>query len=809
MSDLVRHIAHCSSCGCKMDISAMAPYTNVVCPDCGHHTRVKCELGHYLLTSRHAVGGMSIVFVARDTTLERDVAIKLLNEEYSGDAKRMEEFEHEAKVTAALSHPHIVRVFTVGKEFGQYFIAMEMVPGENLEQKISAGGAIGEDEMLPIALEIISGLRAAKTAGVIHRDMKPGNILFDEAGHVKIVDFGLALLTKGGTAKAEEIWATPYYVPPEALDGEEEDFRSDIYALGATLYHALSGKPPLPLDVKSTREVRKAKEHIAPLADAAPWLNSATCHLVDKAMAFKPSDRFVSYAEMEEAWNAAFQMMRGGGADEPIHSEDRLRRRVKDKKGILGLAVAGVLLFAFVAIVASIFLDENGSDAVSESATLSDADALTDAGVGQSDLTEGDGGYNPEMAARIGRLFRSSHQLLKRKKYPEARNQFIALTQDPDIKEPLPTWAHVEALIAAWLSGNSQSYSDSVRSFTQHLKSPSNQQSAKMLELGQLLSSLEVIRVPGVGDEPMAVVQWMAMALKNWEMGSMDEAVPFFEKVIKHPLPTGSPLLVYRAIAQDYLNDYLKLKTLFDRASASDIEAVKSQLSELKSVLGSIQTNGRARFHIRALQLRLHHQMKTSQSLDERRALADSLAVKVSNYDEQLAEYKGMIKGARFAEASAQLQQATSLDAEQKSERDAWVYLADCSNVFLGQLEEAIPKGGMKMQIKGISDDGYEVAYMRVLGSKPGGLLLMGNDGEVFIPWGKVEPSSVIDVFKQALNPSLSTTQGQMHTETAISYAWLSGMEDKATMAAAKLSEVNRGFGQRWKKTMKEIDLNP
>ncbi len=129
-----------------------------------------------------------------------------------------------------------------------------------LEQRISRVDAIGEEEMLPIAAEIISGLRAAKQAGLIHRDMKPGNILFDSMGHVKIVDFGLALVTHGGTAKAEEIWATPYYVPPEALDGEEEDFRSDMYALGATLYHALSGQPPLSDDSKSTRAVRKAKE---------------------------------------------------------------------------------------------------------------------------------------------------------------------------------------------------------------------------------------------------------------------------------------------------------------------------------------------------------------------------------------------------------------------------------------------------------------------------------------------------------------------------------------------------------------------
>ncbi len=109
----LQHIAHCSSCGCKMDISQMEPYTNVVCPDCEHHTRVKCELGPYLLIGRHAVGGMSMVFKARDVTLNREVAIKILNEDYSRDEVRMRQFEHEALITAAISHPHVVRVFTV------------------------------------------------------------------------------------------------------------------------------------------------------------------------------------------------------------------------------------------------------------------------------------------------------------------------------------------------------------------------------------------------------------------------------------------------------------------------------------------------------------------------------------------------------------------------------------------------------------------------------------------------------------------------------------------------------------------------
>ena len=330
-------IALCSACGSKMDVSAVGPYTNVVCPDCGEHTRVKCELGHYQLTKRYAAGGMSMVFAANDKTLQREVALKVLNEQYSQDEVRMQQFEQEALITAALSHPHIVRVFTVGRSFGVYFIAMEMVSGGNLEERMAERGAIPEDEILPIAAEIIAGLRAAKEGGLIHRDVKPGNILFDAAGHVKIVDFGLALVTQGGTAKADEIWATPYYVPPEALDGLEEDFRSDIYALGATLYHALSGQPPIPGDSQSTKVVRKAKENIASLATVAPWLSTETCYLVDKAMALRPNERFSSYQEMKEAWEVASNRVLESGASEPIHGKDRVLRR--KQKGLVGLVV--------------------------------------------------------------------------------------------------------------------------------------------------------------------------------------------------------------------------------------------------------------------------------------------------------------------------------------------------------------------------------------------------------------------------------------------------------------------------------------
>ena len=245
-----------------MDVTEVSPFTRVTCPECGDEVRVKTELGGFRLVRRLAVGGMSMVYVARDLTLEREVAMKILSEEYSADARRVRQFEREADLTASVSHPNVVRVFSVGRAFDRFYIAMELVSGQSLEQRMAVHGALPEDQVIGLALQVVDGLRAAKAAGLIHRDIKPGNILIDDSETAKIVDFGLSLLTEGGAVRAEEIWATPCYVAPEALERAEEDFRSDIYALGASLYHALAGKGPVDPKETSTRLLREAKRQV-------------------------------------------------------------------------------------------------------------------------------------------------------------------------------------------------------------------------------------------------------------------------------------------------------------------------------------------------------------------------------------------------------------------------------------------------------------------------------------------------------------------------------------------------------------------
>ena len=228
-SECVPEIENCQECGNAMDVTHFSPYSAVECPNCHQQIHVKCDVGAYRVTGRQGVGGMSVVFKAVDKTLGRKVAIKLLNEDYSSDDKRIEEFEKEAKITAGISHPNVVRVYTVGQAFGRYYIAMELIEGESLEQRMMREKSVDEGVLTSLAIEVVDGLKSAHQAGLIHRDMKPGNILIDGNGHAKIVDFGLALVTSSGKATAEEIWATPYYVPPETLKMEEEELRSDIY----------------------------------------------------------------------------------------------------------------------------------------------------------------------------------------------------------------------------------------------------------------------------------------------------------------------------------------------------------------------------------------------------------------------------------------------------------------------------------------------------------------------------------------------------------------------------------------------------
>lgn len=783
-------IAHCGSCGCQMDISSMEPYTNVVCPDCGQQSRVKCDLDQYQLIGRHAEGGMSKLFIARDMTLNREVAIKILNAEYCRDEQRMKQFEYEALITAAISHPHVVRVFTVGKAFERFYIAMELVSGESLEQRMAREGAISEDQMLPLCQEIISGLQAARDAGLIHRDIKPGNILFDANNHVKIVDFGLALVTQGGVAKAEEIWATPYYVPPEALLGEQEDFRSDMYALGATLYHALSGKASIPEHTKSSRTVLHGKENVEPLAKAAPWLKPETCQLVDRAMAFKPEDRYASYQEMEDARAHANHVIDEAGASKPVYCSERQRRRKRDKIIVMALVLS--VIIALMTILSLVAFKKKQGDAADDSVAMARNDFAMFA-----DETS----YSPELAAHISKLFRQSHKYLSDGRYLEAKAVFAKLMNDERILEPAASWAGVEAIVSLWLAGDTQKAEQAINALLEHLKNSELDVSSDVSTFTEQLASAELIADFKQRGDRMVLLQMMAVALKNWEIGAWDAAVRIFKAVKSRELPEKSPLLVYHNISEKYLADHARMQTLNALPSAADEKQVEQHLAELKKVAGALNTNGRARFHIQVWQTRAERHLA---KLDRQRKQADLKAktkkLRRQTYQEQLPQFRKLVAQSKFANAHQLLQLAPVNSSEQK-QKEAWIYLSKYASSFMYDLSKVQFKTALSIEILNTKGESYQ----EVVAVSLDGMKLKRGEEAVFLTWNQIKPESILRVYRELCELDLETLEGQNRTECAICYAWLMGLNTTAEPAVEALSEVNGNFKKRWQATLQAM----
>ena len=282
------------------------------------------RLGPYEVLSPLGAGGMGEVYKARDTRLQREVAIKVLPAHLSSDADRLRRFKQEARAAGVLNHPNLTAVFDVGEHQGAPYVVQELLEGETLRQRLGSGG-LPARKAVEYAIQIARGLGAAHERGIIHRDLKPENIFVTDDGRVKILDFGLAKLIRadpeGGASEAPTMTASTEpglvmgsagYMSPEQARGLPADARSDIFALGAILYEMLSGRRAFEGATAADRMIAAVKEHppeLSPTGEIPPALRRLVDHCLEK----NPGERFQSARDLAYDLEALGDVSRSGG----------------------------------------------------------------------------------------------------------------------------------------------------------------------------------------------------------------------------------------------------------------------------------------------------------------------------------------------------------------------------------------------------------------------------------------------------------------------------------------------------------------
>ncbi|MBR6021331.1 MAG: serine/threonine protein kinase, partial [Kiritimatiellae bacterium] len=328
----------CSHCKHPCDTASLEPFATFACPACGNRMRVPARFANFIVLEQLGKGGMGAVYRAYDETLGRAVALKVMQQSIGRDRDFVGQFLQEARALAAINHPNIVQIYNYGEENGQPYIVMELVDGDRLDHIHETKKSLDELFVLQIAIEVCRGMQAASAAGMTHGDIKPANILFDKAGHAKVSDFGLARL-KGEKPKPGEIWGTPFYVAPEVVRREAPNAASDIYSLGGTLYHVLTGEPPFNGETVTDTVLLRFKEPAPDPRTFKPDVTPATAKILMRMLEADVLARYPNYNsllnDLQQAYDA-LKLARSG--------------KKPEKKFPWGAVIGGTIVLAALAV---------------------------------------------------------------------------------------------------------------------------------------------------------------------------------------------------------------------------------------------------------------------------------------------------------------------------------------------------------------------------------------------------------------------------------------------------------------------------
>ncbi len=299
--------------------------------------RHKQQIPGYQILEKIGKGAMATVYKARQISLDRIVAIKVLPKRYSENAEFVDRFYREGKAAAKLNHPNIVQAIDVGESGGYHYFVMEYVDGHTVYDKLTANGRYSESEALDIIIAIADALNHAHTRGFIHRDVKPKNIMITKEGIPKLADMGLAREvsdTRLAESEAGRAYGTPYYISPEQIRGEVNiDFRADIYSLGATFYHMITGRVPFDAANPTAVMLKHLRSRLTPPDHVNPELSVGTAEIIEIMMAKNPQERYQSTRELLEDLKAVKE------GQPPLHA-----RRIFDMSQLAHIEADGLAL---------------------------------------------------------------------------------------------------------------------------------------------------------------------------------------------------------------------------------------------------------------------------------------------------------------------------------------------------------------------------------------------------------------------------------------------------------------------------------
>ena len=306
--------------------------------------------GRYRIIRRLGSGGMADVYCAVDTQLGREVALKLLYRRFAEDSEFVERFRREASSAASLQHPNIVQVFDRGEWDGTYYIAMELLHGRNLKEIVRDHGALEPALAVDLVIQILKAARFAHRRGIVHRDIKPHNVIVDDEGRAKVTDFGIARAGASDMTETGSIMGTAQYLSPEQAQGHPVDARSDLYSIGIVLYELLTGAPPFDAESPVTIALKQVSEEPVPPMQVNPAVPPALDAAVMRALRKHPDERFQDADE----YIAALETAMSGRYVEVVDPVAAIEE--EDRRNWRRIAVIALILLALAALAIGAWL---------------------------------------------------------------------------------------------------------------------------------------------------------------------------------------------------------------------------------------------------------------------------------------------------------------------------------------------------------------------------------------------------------------------------------------------------------------------